>query len=207
MPVASEGEMHRRLFFFEPVPAAHLRCFNSCFDMFCSFFCPSRVTSHAVHCPYRSWLTTGDVCHTSLSSAVHALRKLLLTAFGNVFCIVVQVRVCLRVEARSLFPVQLPLCKGSHRAVGITVRWVDHGAGAMTKRNGNIPMLQILMRTVRICITEEAAKLERHQMQPSSRSSSSKTRVDPAAQSNDTQSRSETRWSGKARQKNILGEL
>ena len=32
-----------------------------------------------------------------------ALCKLLLTAFSNVFCIVVQVRVCLRVEARFLF--------------------------------------------------------------------------------------------------------
>ena len=85
-------------------------------------------------------------------------------------------------------------------------------ADAVTKRNGNVPLLQILMRTGRICITEEAATLERHQMQPSSRSSSSKTRVDPTAQSDDAQSKSETRWSGNARhvgeaqnQKKILG--
>ena len=82
---------------------------------------------------------------------------------------------------------------------GATVRWVEHGgmyADAMTKRNGTIPLLQILMRTRRICVTEEAAILERHQMQPSSRSSSSKTRVDPAAQSHDALSESETKWSG-----------
>ena len=50
-------------------------------------------------------------------------------------------------------------------AQGATVRWVDHGgmyADAMTKRNGNVPLLQIMMRTGRICITEEAAILERH---------------------------------------------
>ena len=87
-------------------------------------------------------------------------------------------------------------------------------ADAMTKRNGNVPLLQILMRTGRICITEEAAILERHQLQPSSRSCSSKTRVDPAAQSNDTQSKSETRWSGNTHsvneaqnQKKIFEEL
>ena len=55
-------------------------------------------------------------------------------------------------------------------------------ADAMTKRN-DIPL------TGRICVIEEAATFERHQLQPASRSSSS--RVDPAAQSNDTQSRSE----------------
>ena len=83
-------------------------------------------------------------------------------------------------------------------AQGATVRWVDHDgmyADAMTKR-GNVPLLQILMRTGRICITEEAAILGRHQLQPSSRSSSSKTRVGPAAQSNDTQSkkRNKVEW-------------
>ena len=98
--------------------------------------------------------------------------------------------------------IDIKIIRSSMEAQGPTVRWVDHGgmfADAMTKRNGNIPLLQILMRTGRICITEEAAILERRQMQPSSRSSSSKTRVDSAAQSNDTQSKSETRWSGNAR--------
>ena len=101
--------------------------------------------------------------------------------------------------------IDFQIIRSSMEAQGATVRWVDHGgmyADAMTKRNGNIPLLQILMRTGRTCITEEAAILERHQRQSSSRSSSSKTRVDPAAQSNDTQSKSETRWIGNARHVN-----
>ena len=84
--------------------------------------------------------------------------------------------------------IDIQIIRSSMEAQGATVRWVDHGG-----------MFQILMRTGRICITEEAVMLVRHQMQPSSRSSSSKTRVDPAAQSNDTQRKSETRWSGNAR--------
>ena len=113
--------------------------------------------------------------------------------------------------------IDIQIIRSSMEAQGATVRWLDRDgvyADAMTKRNGNVPLLQILMRTGRICITEEAAILERHQLQPSSRSSSSKTRVDPAAQSNDTQSKSETRWSGNTRyvneaqnQKKIFGEL
>ena len=82
---------------------------------------------------------------------------------------------------------------------GATVRWVDHGgiyADAMTKRHGNIPLLQILMRTGRMCITEEPALMERHQMQPSSRSSLSQTQVDPADQSSDTPSEQVLTWSG-----------
>ena len=57
------------------------------------------------------------------------------------------------------------------------------------KRKGTVNM-------VRVCVkaSEEGAFLERHQLQPSSSSSSSKTRVDSAVQSNDAQSRSETRW-------------
>ena len=93
----------------------------------------------------------------------------------------------------------IQIIRSSMEAQGATVRWVDHGgmyADAMTKRNGNIPLLQTLTRTGRICITEEVAIMGRHQLQPSSRSSSSKTRVDPAAQSNDDLSRYETRWSG-----------
>ena len=101
--------------------------------------------------------------------------------------------------------IDIQIIRSSMEAQGATVRWVDHGgmyADAMTKRNGNVPFLQVLMRTGRICITEEAAILERHQLQPSLRSNSSNTRVDPAAQSNDTQSKSETRWSGNTRHVN-----
>ena len=70
-------------------------------------------------------------------------------------------------------------------AQGATVRSVDHSgmyADAMTKKNGNVPLLQMLMRTGRICITEEAATLKKHKLNPSSRSSSSKTRVDSVTQ-------------------------
>ena len=70
-------------------------------------------------------------------------------------------------------------------AQGATVRWVDHSgmyADAMTKRNGNFPLLQMLMRTGRNCITEESVTLEKHKLNPSSRSSSSKTRIDPVTQ-------------------------
>ena len=64
------------------------------------------------------------------------------------------------------------------------VRWVDHSgmyADAMTKKNGNTPLLQILMRTAKICITEESALLEKHKCDPKTRSSSSKTTVDPTS--------------------------
>ena len=55
-------------------------------------------------------------------------------------------------------------------------------ADAMTKKNGNVPLLQMLMRIRRICITEESVTLEKHKVNPSSRSSSSKTRADPLTQ-------------------------
>ena len=53
-------------------------------------------------------------------------------------------------------------------AQGATVRWVDHSgmyADAMTKKNGNVPLLQMLMRTGRIWITEESATLEKHKIE------------------------------------------
>ena len=71
-------------------------------------------------------------------------------------------------DSRTAIDIQI--IRSSMEAQGATVRWVDQGgmyASAMTKRNGNIPLLQILMRTGRVRITEEAAILERHQMQPS----------------------------------------
>ena len=101
--------------------------------------------------------------------------------------------------------IDIQIVRSSMDAHGATVRWVDHSgmyADAKTKRNGNIPLLQILMRTGRICITEEAAIMERHRVQPTSRSSSSKTRIDPATHRNETVSESETRWCGNARHAN-----
>ena len=70
-------------------------------------------------------------------------------------------------------------------AQGATVRWVDHSgmyADAMTKRNGNVSLLRMLMRTGRICITEESVTLVKHKSNPSSRNSSSKTHIDPVTQ-------------------------
>ena len=79
----------------------------------------------------------------------------------------------------------IQIIRSSMDAQDATVRWVDHSgtrADAMTKRNGNVPLLQMLMRTGRMCITDEAVILENHKLNGSSRNSSSKTRVDPATQ-------------------------
>jgi hypothetical protein len=54
-------------------------------------------------------------------------------------------------------------------------------ADAMTKRGGNVPLLHMLMRTGRVCITEETATLEKHKIDPKSRNSHSKSAVDPAS--------------------------
>ena len=81
--------------------------------------------------------------------------------------------------------IDIQIIRASMDAQGATVRWVDQSgmyAAAMTKKNGNVPLLRVLMRTGRICITEESVSLEKHKLNPSSRSSSSKTRVDPVTQ-------------------------
>ena len=62
--------------------------------------------------------------------------------------------------------INIQIIRSNMDAQDATVRWVDHSgmyAGAMTKKNGNFPLLDILMRTGRTCITEEeAAILEKH---------------------------------------------
>ena len=80
--------------------------------------------------------------------------------------------------------IEIQIIRSSLDAQGADVRWVDHHgmyADAMTKRNGNIPLLQTMMRTARICISEEKAILEKHKDGSVLRSSSAKTRHDPAA--------------------------
>ena len=75
--------------------------------------------------------------------------------------------------------IEIQIIRSSLDAQGGQVRWVDHSgmyADAMTKRGGNIPLLQTLMKTGRIAITKESTALE--QMR---RGSSSKTYTDPAA--------------------------
>ena len=81
--------------------------------------------------------------------------------------------------------IDIQIIRASMDAQGATVRWVDHSgmyADAVTKKNGDVPLLQMFMRTGRICITEESVTLEKHKSNPSSRNSSSKTRVDPVTQ-------------------------
>ena len=81
--------------------------------------------------------------------------------------------------------IDIQIIRASVDAQGAMVRWVDHSgmyADAMTKRNGNVPLLQMLMRTGRICITEGSVTLETHKSNPSSRNSSSKTHIDPVTQ-------------------------
>ena len=81
--------------------------------------------------------------------------------------------------------IDIQIIRASMDAQGATVRWVDHSgmyADALTKKNGTVPLLQMFMRTGRICITEESATFEKHKLNPPSRSSSSKTRVDPVTQ-------------------------
>ena len=76
--------------------------------------------------------------------------------------------------------IDIQIIRASMDAQGAMVRWVDHSgmyADAMTKKNGNVPLLQMLLRTGRICITEESITLEKHK-----RNSSSKTHIDPVTQ-------------------------
>ena len=78
--------------------------------------------------------------------------------------------------------IDIQIIRSSMDAQDATVRWVDHSgmhADVMTKKNGNVPLLQILKRTGRMRITEEVAILDKHNLNTSSRRSSSKTRVDP----------------------------
>eukprot|EP00959_Pyramimonas_sp_CCMP1952_P350068 7334614-Pyramimonas_sp.AAC.1 len=80
----------------------------------------------------------------------------------------------------------MQIIRSSLDAQNGTVRWHDHSgmhADAMTKRNGNLPLLQIMMRTGRLCITEETATLEKHRLDPKTRNRQSKTRSDPAQSS------------------------
>ena len=63
--------------------------------------------------------------------------------------------------------IDIQIIRASMDAQGAMVRWVDHSGmylDAMTKRNGNVPLLQMLMRTWRICITEESITLEKHKI-------------------------------------------
>ena len=77
--------------------------------------------------------------------------------------------------------IDIQIIRANMDAQDAMVRWVDHRgmyADAMTKKNGNVPLLHMLFRTGRICITEESITLEKHKSNPSSRNRSSKTHID-----------------------------
>ena len=79
--------------------------------------------------------------------------------------------------------IEIQIIRASLDSQEADVRWVDHTgmyADALTKRGGNVPLLQTLLRTARIAITEESATLEKHRTSATPRSSSSKTYTDPA---------------------------
>ena len=60
--------------------------------------------------------------------------------------------------------IDIQIIRASMDAQCATERWVDHSgmyADAMKKKNGSVPLLQMLMRTGRTCITEESATLEK----------------------------------------------
>ena len=79
--------------------------------------------------------------------------------------------------------IEMQIIRASLDAQDGEIRWVDHTgmyADALTKKNGNVPLLQILMRTAKVCITEHSAILDKHRLDPKSRSSHSKTHQDPA---------------------------
>ena len=60
-------------------------------------------------------------------------------------------------DRRTALDIQI--IRASMDVQGATVRWVDHSgmyADAVTKQNGSVPLLQMLMRTGRTCITEES---------------------------------------------------
>ena len=80
--------------------------------------------------------------------------------------------------------IDIQIIRRSLDAQGGEVRWVDHSgmyADGMTKKNGNVPLVQMLMRTGSVCISDESATLEKHKLDPKTKSSSSKTKVDPAS--------------------------
>ena len=79
--------------------------------------------------------------------------------------------------------IEIQIIRSSLDAQRGDVRWVDHVgmyAYGMTKKGGNIPLVQVLMKSGKVCITEEAATLEKHRLDPKSRTSTAKSKTDPA---------------------------
>ena len=98
--------------------------------------------------------------------------------------------------------IDIQIIRSSMEAQGATVIWVDHSgmyADAMNQKQ-----MEIFLHSRSCCGEGARVSLRRLQSwrgterKPSSRSSASKTQVDPATQINDTVRGSETRWSGSA---------
>ena len=62
--------------------------------------------------------------------------------------------------------IDIQIIRGSLNDQDGEVRWVDHVgmyADALTKRNANIPLIQLLMKTGKLIIHEEKLALQKHQ--------------------------------------------
>ena len=76
--------------------------------------------------------------------------------------------------------IDIQIIRGSLSDQDGEVRWVDHigmYADALTKKNGNIPLIQLLMRTGEIIIQEEKLTLQKHQQDPTKWHSKLKTKI------------------------------
>ena len=76
--------------------------------------------------------------------------------------------------------IEIQIVQGSLDAQGGVIRWVGHPgmySDCLTKRNGNHPLMQHLLRTGRLAVTEEAVTLAANQV--SGKSSKSKFSSSP----------------------------
>ena len=76
--------------------------------------------------------------------------------------------------------IDIQMIRGSLHDQDGEVRWVDHIGmydDALTKKNGNIPLIQLLMRTGKLVIHEEKLTLQKHQDIPTKWHSKMKSKV------------------------------
>ena len=76
--------------------------------------------------------------------------------------------------------IDIQIIRGSLHDQDGEVRWVDHIGmydDALTKKNGNIPLIQLLMRTGKLVIHEEKLTLQKHQDIPIKWHSKMKSKV------------------------------
>jgi len=76
--------------------------------------------------------------------------------------------------------IDIQIIRGSLNDQDGEVRWVDHigmYADALTKKNGNIPLIQLLMKTGKLIIHEEKLTLQKHQENPTKWHSKMKSKL------------------------------